>query len=103
LVEAYGALSSLTLMVGFCAVKSAMILSKSPAGSSAPHHCANSSVTVPSELVPPESSEPHAPRNATRAVAVTAPITRFSRDERTAMAGSSYIEIFLFSAVLASR
>jgi hypothetical protein len=37
------------------------------------------------------------------AAAVTAPVTRFSRVARTAMAGSFYIEIFLFSAVFASR
>src|SRR3982750_868589 len=58
LVFAYGAVSSLTLMLGFCAVKSDIILSNEPAGSSAAHHCANSSVTGPFEVLelppPPE-------------------------------------------------
>src|SRR3712207_5571310 len=56
LVDAYGPLSSLTLMFGFCVVKSEMILSKDPAGSSGAHHCANSSVTAPPSLVSPDSS-----------------------------------------------
>src|SRR4029453_17397196 len=63
LVDAYGARSSLTLMVGFCAVKSLTIFSSEPAGSSAPHHCANSSVTVPPLELLLELSfplEPHA-------------------------------------------
>src|SRR4051812_8191959 len=89
LVEAYGALSSLILMFGFCAVKSLTILSRSPAGSSAPHHSANSSVTAPPEAEPPESLEPHAATKATVATAVTAPITRFSRVARTAMMAPS--------------
>jgi hypothetical protein len=53
--------------------------------------------------VSPESPEPQAATNATVAAAVTAPITRFSRDARIVMEGSFYIEIFLFSAVFASR
>src|SRR5690349_18289618 len=94
LVEAYGALSSLILMFGFCAVKSLTILSNSPAGSSAPHHWANSSVTAPPEAESLESPPPHAATNATVAAAVTAPITRFSRVARTAMVAPSISRSF---------
>src|SRR3954454_23372425 len=65
LVDAYGALSSLTLTFGFCAVKSEIILSKEPAGRSPPHHWANSSVTGPADAASPESPEPQAAMNAT--------------------------------------
>src|SRR4029453_9131761 len=89
-VDAYGALSSLTLMLGFCAVKSLMILSNSPAGTPAPHHWANSSVTGPPEVASFESPPPpQAPRRATVAAAVTTPVSRRSRDERAAIASSS--------------
>src|SRR5919107_880895 len=90
LVEAYGALSSLTLMVGFCVVKSAISLSNAPDGSSGAHHCANSSVTLPPELALSEPPEPQAPTNATSKAPVTAPSSRFIRDARTAMASSFY-------------
>src|SRR5215212_5478423 len=63
-VDAYGALNSLTLIFGFCAVKSAMSLSNEPAGSSGAHHCENSSVTGPPELLE-SSSEPPQPTAAT--------------------------------------
>src|SRR3954465_3240422 len=62
-----------------------MIFWKSPAGSSAPHHWANSSVTVPPDTVSLEVPEPHAAAKATSEAAVTAPITRFSRVARTAI------------------
>src|SRR3954468_8088573 len=55
LVDAYGALNSLTLMFWFCDVNSDISLSNDPCGSSGPHHCANSSVTGPCAL---ESFEP---------------------------------------------
>src|SRR3954466_15932321 len=73
LVDAYGALNSLTLIFGFCAVKSAMILSNEPCGSSAPHHCANSRVIGPCALELPESPlEPQpTPATATSAAAAT--------------------------------
>ncbi|GAA1609991.1 hypothetical protein GCM10009733_002760 [Nonomuraea maheshkhaliensis] len=88
-------------MFGFCAVKSLTILSNSPAGSSAPHHWANSSVTLPSEAVSLEVPEPHAVASATVAAAVAAPITRLTRVASTTMTGSSYFEIFPPSAELA--
>src|SRR6266511_3175748 len=80
-VDAYGALNSLTLMFGFCAVKSDMSLSNEPAGSSGAHHCANSSVTGPPlELLesPLEPPQPTA-ANPTIAAAVVTASSRFSR------------------------
>src|SRR4051794_38789366 len=64
-------------MLGFCAVKSDMILSSEPAGSSAPHHCANSSVTGP----PADSLElpPELHPAAVTATAVAAATTANSR------------------------
>src|SRR4051812_35678197 len=80
LVDAYGALSSLTFMFGFCAVKSEMSLSNEPGGNSGPHHCANSSVTGPDALELPESPPEPQPTAATPTIAAVAtPSSRFSR------------------------
>src|SRR4051794_134500 len=81
LVDAYGALNSLTVIFGFCAVKSAIIFSNEPCGSSAPHHCANSSVTGPFALelleLPPELQP--TPATPTIAAAATTASSRFGR------------------------
>jgi hypothetical protein len=57
-----------------------MSLSNEPAGSSGAHHCANSSVTGPLELLelPPPEPQPTAV-TPTSAAAVTTPSSRFSR------------------------
>src|SRR3954469_1296965 len=81
LVDAYGALNSLTLMFWFCDVNSDISLSNDPCGSSGPHHCANSSVTGPCALEsfePPPEPQPTPATPTIAAVAITAS-SRFSR------------------------
>ena len=77
-VDAYGPLSSLTLIFGFWAVNSDMSLSNDPAGSSGAHHCANSSVTVPSPLDPALDPELE-PQPTAVAPSITTAITPSSR------------------------
>src|SRR5437773_6131104 len=81
LVDAYGALNNLTLIFGFFAVKSDIIFSNEPCGSSAPHHCANSSVTGPCalELVELPLELQLAPATPTIAAAATTASSRTGR------------------------
>src|SRR5438067_4325209 len=79
LVDAYGALNSLTLIFGFCAVKSDIIFSNEPVGSSAPLHCANSSVTGPLVLLEFPLELQATPATPTIAAAATSASSRFGR------------------------